>query len=232
MDWSAILEKYSSFGILFILVVGYLWLKKALTQKRVENRRNVFEEPEPIARLTVQRLKKQNPEMLVRLSNTTIIKELILFNAATIISKIGEVENCVDLKLPPKLVDDISSAFRNLALYIYVFFIQHENQPIPQLAGLKREIAIVAKPVLFQIAQNLQNLNKRLNDKVEQELVLKLSAPKYLESLDTLLFSKSGQLDGQETGEDGVTKEDKKKRRLDPGKKEYVEDDLGKVKLE
>ena len=45
-------ETYGSFFMLGIIVLGFILLKRLLANRRFENIKNVFEEPEPIARAT------------------------------------------------------------------------------------------------------------------------------------------------------------------------------------
>jgi hypothetical protein len=75
---------YGGVVILFVLIMGYLLLKKYLMTKGFENRKNVYDPPEEIARLTLQSLRKKNPDMVIRFANPSIIKELVGFNMAMI----------------------------------------------------------------------------------------------------------------------------------------------------
>jgi hypothetical protein len=47
----------------------------------------------------------------------------------------------------PVKVEELSKDYQNLALYIYVFFVLHENKELKFLAKLKKEIAEHFKPV-------------------------------------------------------------------------------------
>lgn len=72
--------KYSSYIFLLAIVLGYLLLRKILMNKRLDNRKNVYEDCETIARLSCDRLKKQSPEVIAQYSNVKNIQELIAYN--------------------------------------------------------------------------------------------------------------------------------------------------------
>ena len=84
MGFESFMETYGSVLLLFILILGYLLLKRFLTNKRMENRRNVFEEPEEIARLSIDQMKKKTPDLLLRYGNLTVLKELIVYQVSSI----------------------------------------------------------------------------------------------------------------------------------------------------
>ena len=89
MGFEEFMETYGSGLLLFIIMLGYIFLKKFLTQKRMDNRKNCFDEPEEIARLSIAEYRKKNPEMLIRFSNVTTIKELITHQMARIVSVVS-----------------------------------------------------------------------------------------------------------------------------------------------
>src|SRR3990167_6658097 len=80
------LEKYASFLLIFGVGVLYLIGKKFLSEKRFENRKNLYEPPEEIARLTIESYRKKNPEMLTRFANLSIIKELVNYCVTNILN--------------------------------------------------------------------------------------------------------------------------------------------------
>lgn len=86
MTVTEFLENHASYILLFIIIIGYLFLKKVLTEKRFKNRQFVFDDPYEVAQLTVKEYQKKNPEMLVSLGNLTKIKELTDFIVAKILS--------------------------------------------------------------------------------------------------------------------------------------------------
>ena len=89
------MESYGSVMLLFILILGYLFLKKFLTNKRMDNRRNVFEEPEEIARMSIDQMKKKSPDLLLRYGNLSTLKELIVYQVSSI-KAVVESEPLVD----------------------------------------------------------------------------------------------------------------------------------------
>jgi hypothetical protein len=58
-----------------------------------------------------------------------------------------ELKDSEKMKADRKLVEELSKDYQNLALYIYVFFVLHENKELKSLAKLKREIAEHFRPV-------------------------------------------------------------------------------------
>ncbi len=84
MSFESAMETYGSVALLFILILGYLLLKRFLTNKRMENRRNVFEEPEEIARLSIDQMKKKTPDLLLRYGNLSTTKELVVYQVSNI----------------------------------------------------------------------------------------------------------------------------------------------------
>lgn len=79
-------EKYGSYAIMFLIVVGYLILKSFLTKKRQANTQYFFDNPEEVARLMVKEYKKKNPEMLIGLSNLEKMKDMISFISAKLMA--------------------------------------------------------------------------------------------------------------------------------------------------
>lgn len=80
------LFKYASFFLLFGVGILYLVSKKFLAEKRFENRKNMFDPPEQIARLTIESYKKKSPEMLTRFGNLSVLKELVNYSLTNIVA--------------------------------------------------------------------------------------------------------------------------------------------------
>jgi hypothetical protein len=86
MSLTQILEDHASYVLLFIIIAGYLFLKKVLTEKRFENRQYLFDDPYQVARLTIETYEKKNPEMLMSLSNVSKIKGMIDYLVAKMLA--------------------------------------------------------------------------------------------------------------------------------------------------
>lgn len=80
------LEDHASYVLLFIIIIGYLFLKKVLTEKRFKNRQYMFDDPYEIAKLMVEQYQKKNPEALISLGNVSKMKEMIDFLVAKILA--------------------------------------------------------------------------------------------------------------------------------------------------